>query len=41
MGNKSKEKGELLKDIEQILEVLPQKECQRVYEILIELYFTH
>lgn len=42
MGNKiiSKEKGELVKEIDQLLQVLPQKECQRVYEILNQLYFT-
>jgi hypothetical protein len=36
----SKEKGELVKEIDQLLQVLPQKECQRVYEILNQLYFT-
>ena len=42
MGNNmiSKEKGELVKKIDQLLQVLPQKECQRVYEILNQLYFT-
>ena len=35
-----KEKGELVKEIDQLLQVLPQKECQRVYEILNQLYFT-
>ena len=42
MGNNmiSKEKGELIKEIDQLLQVLPQKECQRVYEILNQLYFT-
>ena len=40
MGNNmiSKEKGELIKEIDQLLQVLPQKECQRVYEILNQLY---
>jgi hypothetical protein len=42
MGNNMilKEKGELVKEIGQLLQVLPQKECQRVYEILNQLYFT-
>ena len=35
-----KEKGELVKEIDQLLQALPQKECQRVYEILNQLYFT-
>lgn len=33
-------KKELLAKINQILEVLPESECQRIYDYLSELYFS-
>ena len=34
----NKEKGELLKDIMSLLEILPECECQRIWDYLSELF---
>ena len=40
MTNDCMEKGELLFEINEILKVLPDYECQRLYDYLVELFFS-
>lgn len=40
MTNDYMKKGKLLIEINKILEVLPDCECQRIYDYLSELFFS-
>lgn len=40
MTNDYMKKGKLLIEINKILEVLPDYECQRIYDYLVELFFS-